>query len=314
MAVLTDLLHSIRVLGVSPLRVDLRSDAAYHVHDSAHVLLHVVLAGEVQMLVGERKSGLKLRKGQYLFVAADCNHWIGCANAKSEELTFDNGLDRPRTVTVGQGTSRAAILSARVELDRARLDAVSRIMPEIKLNLTHDAPTIFDVPSILSVDGLMQTAHMVGSAALLQCAAEAMLINAVRERIMRGYAAGSANALARTATIATALRLMYRQPEAAWTIDQLAKACGMSRSAFAKAFTDQISMSPMAFLKRVRMMRAESLLQDARHTLGEIAHLTGYQSETAFNRAFSTHSGLSPGVWRKTMQPKANKRKPISPD
>lgn len=96
-----------------------------------------------------------------------------------------------------------------------------------------------------------------------------------------------------------ALSAMHRQPEAAWTLDGLARLAGMSRSSFAARFTETVGQPAMRYLGEWRLNKARIALLEGRDPIAEVARKTGYQSEPAFGRAFKQHFGMPPGALRR---------------
>ncbi|MCK9541310.1 MAG: AraC family transcriptional regulator [Novosphingobium sp.] len=302
MAILTDLLESVRLVAAWPRMIDLRGEAVLQFDATHRVTLHLVLGGSTKVQACDGAFDRALCEGQYLFVPPGYAQLVGGASRHPQRLPAISPDDRIPALRFGDGPITCTLLSAELELDHARLDTIARIMPEVKRHVPDGAPTIFPLPEMLSVRGLKQTGLLAGGHALFRCAAEAMFVNSVREHISSGTAEASTSSDVRAAPVAAALRLMYRRPEHGWTLGELASACGVSRSVLASAFSRQVGTTPMAFLARVRMMRAETLLREDRLALAPIAALCGYRSETAFNRAFSIHAGVSPGAWRRAMR------------
>jgi AraC-like DNA-binding protein len=103
--------------------------------------------------------------------------------------------------------------------------------------------------------------------------------------------------------VAAALRVMHEHPAQAWTVESLASHVSMSRSAFAERFTRQVGEAPLGYLTRWRMQKAARLMLDGDATLGAIARAVGYETESAFGKAFRRHMGISPGEYRKAPAP-----------
>lgn len=61
----------------------------------------------------------------------------------------------------------------------------------------------------------------------------------------------------------------------------------MPRSSFSSRFTALLSEAPIAYLTRWRMNIAASRLREEDITAARLASELGYQSEAAFNRAFT---------------------------
>jgi transcriptional regulator GlxA family with amidase domain len=56
--------------------------------------------------------------------------------------------------------------------------------------------------------------------------------------------------------IGVALKSMHEKVERPWTVESLAAACGMSRSAFALRFKDLVGETPLEYLTSWRMQKA----------------------------------------------------------
>lgn len=80
-----------------------------------------------------------------------------------------------------------------------------------------------------------------------------------------------------------------------WTIAELAQKAGMSRSAFARRFSEAVGLAPVEYLLRWRMALAKDALRHGRGSLEDIAERVGYRSASAFSTAFSRKVGCPPG-------------------
>jgi AraC family transcriptional activator of mtrCDE len=94
------------------------------------------------------------------------------------------------------------------------------------------------------------------------------------------------------------LSMMLEHPERDHTVESLATAASMSRSAFSEAFRNATGQSPMAYLRKVRLRRAAAMLDKSDDTIDHIAARSGYASRSQFSRAFSAQFGVSPSAFR----------------
>ncbi|WP_348071698.1 AraC family transcriptional regulator [Polaromonas sp.] len=106
--------------------------------------------------------------------------------------------------------------------------------------------------------------------------------------------------------IGPALHLMHKDVASNWTVEALAAAVGMSRSAFALRFKHKVGQSPLDYLTRWRMFRAGHMLRHTSKPLVEVACSVGYESEAAFNKAFKRSTGAAPGAYRRNVQAPAS--------
>lgn len=78
--------------------------------------------------------------------------------------------------------------------------------------------------------------------------------------------------------------------------------CGleyMSRSHFVRQFTKRKGVSPMRFLRRLRIERAAGMLrQHPRMSVLAVAAAVGYHSITSFGDQFRQQMGMNPSEYR----------------
>ncbi len=104
---------------------------------------------------------------------------------------------------------------------------------------------------------------------------------------------------ARDAKIGQALALLHRNPTRAWTLPDLARASGTSRTVLADRFAQVMGESPLAYLARWRLQLGARLLLTTNRKVLRVAYDVGYESEAAFSRAFSRTFGAPPGRYRR---------------
>lgn len=99
-----------------------------------------------------------------------------------------------------------------------------------------------------------------------------------------------------------AIHAIYAAPARRWTVAALAAICGMSRSSFALRFQQVVGQSPLQCLSRWRMDLAMSLLQAKAKPLSSVALDVGYETESAFARAFQKTVGVTPSAYRRSLR------------
>ena len=72
------------------------------------------------------------------------------------------------------------------------------------------------------------------------------------------------------------------------------------RPAAVDAWANSIAEAPLGYLTQWRMQKAARLMLDGDATLAAIARAVGYETESAFGKAFRRHMGTSPGEYRKS--------------
>jgi AraC family transcriptional regulator, activator of mtrCDE len=95
-----------------------------------------------------------------------------------------------------------------------------------------------------------------------------------------------------------AITAMFEQPSEPWTLEQFASLCNMSRATFVRQFQEAIGRSAAQVLTDVRMTIAGRMLLETVLPVAEVGETVGYQSDTAFQRVFRRHIGITPSRWR----------------
>jgi AraC-like DNA-binding protein len=138
-----------------------------------------------------------------------------------------------------------------------------------------------------------------GGEAVITRLADIIVIQAIRSWIESDPAARSGwiGAL-RDPLIGRAITMIHDDPARDWTVESLARAQAMSRSAFAARFTELVGQPAMQYVTTWRMHLALAALQDGDATVAQLADELGYRSEAAFARAFKRVIGVAPGAAR----------------
>ena len=99
--------------------------------------------------------------------------------------------------------------------------------------------------------------------------------------------------------IRKAMRLLCERPEERFSVEALARKCGLSRSRFAELFCEQAGMPPLAFLEQQRLRRARELLEHTSLNLAEVSLQCGFANAFYFSLRFKKQFGVSPRAYRK---------------
>jgi AraC-like DNA-binding protein len=122
-----------------------------------------------------------------------------------------------------------------------------------------------------------------------------MLIQALRLHLADAASAGRGwlSALV-DKHMSIAIASMHDDPGHPWTLQLLAERTGMSRSVFALRFRETVGATPMEYLTRWRMLLAADRLKNSSEGLSTIAQSLGYETDSAFCKAFRRVMGCSP--------------------
>ncbi|WP_037843291.1 GlxA family transcriptional regulator [Streptomyces sp. NRRL F-5126] len=82
------------------------------------------------------------------------------------------------------------------------------------------------------------------------------------------------------------------------TLGRLARHSGMSGRTFSRRFREQTGTTPLQWLLRARVRRAQYLLENTDHTIDRVADQAGFGSPTAFRERFKKVAGTTPQSYR----------------
>ena len=262
---------------------------------------HVVVEGGARVDVSGHDS-LDLAPGDVVVFPGGSAHRLHAGAAADaapvRPLAGDGPLQRHGNGGDGPGT---AILCGSFVFEGAARAALVRALPEVMVVRASRAD---DFPGLHALVRLLQ--HETASVRPGADVVVAQLSGALFALLLRAWLAGTRHdapglfAVLADRRLGNALHRMLESPERAWTVQDLAAACHMSRATFARLFARLCGMPPADMLTRLRMARAARVLLQGEGAVGDVALAVGYQSEAAFNRVFKRHYGVGPGTWRRT--------------
>ncbi len=148
-----------------------------------------------------------------------------------------------------------------------------------------------------------------GGSLIAQQLAYMMLVQALRLHLADS-ARGSVGWLFALADkqMSAAITCMHDEPGHPWTLQKLAERVGMSRSVFALRFKETVGATPMEYLTRWRMVLAGDRLKNSDDSISAIACSLGYESESAFGKAFRRVMSCSPRQYSRSRGPAVSLR------
>lgn len=210
---------------------------------------------------------------------------------------FAAAMDRASgSVRWGEGAPDMVAVAGRFEIapgQRALLDEI--LPPELHIRAASRA-----APALRALLELFRDevdAGAPGQRAVTAGLARIALVQALRAHGEGHAADGWLGALA-DSRIGPVLRALHGDPARRWTLPELARAGGMSRSALALRFKALVGSAPLHYLQQWRMRLARQALVQGSEPVATLAYRLGYASESAFSAAFKKSAGLAPGQFR----------------
>ncbi len=146
-----------------------------------------------------------------------------------------------------------------------------------------------------------------GSHVIVARLAEVLFAETIRRYILQlpqgrsGWLAAAADA-----AVGRALAALHNDPARAWSLEDLARTVGVSRSVLTERFARYLGQSPITYLTEWRLELAAESLRCTSRSVMQIATEVGYDSEAAFNRAFKRRFGNPPASYRRHIRAARN--------
>ena len=204
----------------------------------------------------------------------------------------------------GGGGAPTTIVCGSFSFDRASLKPITQLLPAFILMKAEHARTLALHSTVQALASEMAE-QAPGSEVVANRLAEVLFIQILRAHIASGQERNTPERnkgwlrAVFDPQIGTALSAIHQRVNTPWTVESLAEAAGMSRSAFAVRFKELLSQTPLEYVTEWRMQKAMQLLEQRDKKLIDVAQSVGYESDAAFSKAFKRVVGANPGEYLK---------------
>jgi len=200
----------------------------------------------------------------------------------------------------GGGGAPTTIVCGSLSFDRASLKPITQLLPNFILIKADQAHTLALHNTMQALASEM-AGQAPGSEIVANRLAEVLFIQVLRAHIasrVEWRKKGWLRAIF-DPQMGTALSAIHDSVNTPWTVESLAEAAGMSRSAFAARFKKLLGQTPLEYVTEWRMQKAMQLLEQRDKKLIDVARSVGYESDAAFSKAFKRVVGANPGEYLK---------------
>lgn len=258
---------------------------------------HLVLNGRCWMHLPDHQDSIPLRRGDAVFFLRETLHY----------LSPNETPDDPALCLVREGSM--------APIDESVADAVALAcgffnfkpgLSEMLLNSFPDYLIIRSNNTELAAstraifDLIIAEAKRTGEepSPLIVRLTDILFFYVIRQMALTQEISAGLWAVVQNPEFVKLLEAMIKEPEKAWPVEVMANFSHMSRATFFKRFSKTAGQPPNLFLAMVRMKIAAQLLRQGR-SITQTAEKVGYQSESAFSKAFKKIVGQQPGAYQR---------------
>lgn len=286
---LSDVLHTLRLRGRIFKQGSYCGAWALDAAGSTGTIFHLIGRGQAWLHREGEREPLVVRGGDLVMFPHAAWHQLSGTPQRQPGI-------RPGTSGAGQYTT---VLCARVDFEAGGANPVLQALPPVIVVRSEDRGTSAELHALARLMLVEYEAGAAGRQGVLDRLAEAMFVLVLRHHMtsapeLKGFLAALGDE-----RMARALAALHRKPGERWSVESLAREAGMSRTVFAERFATLLGRTPMQYLAAWRMHLADEMLRMGRASVAQVAERLGYQTETAFRRAFRRVRGVGPGEVRR---------------
>jgi AraC-like DNA-binding protein/mannose-6-phosphate isomerase-like protein (cupin superfamily) len=299
----SELLRGVKVHSTVYCLSDLRAPWGFHVEDSTVAKFHLVLDGSCVLALDSAEQ-VELGCGDLVLLPTGTGHAVrdrpGSRIRDLDLILTDHPVDADARLVYGGRGRRTRLVCGGFQLAEALPQSLLAMLPPV-VSLDRRAggldrwlQPLFELLRDEADDG------QPGAGAVFTKLADVFLAQTLRSYLLGARDAGLIQLEPlQDPPITQAVHMLCSRPSEQWTVADLARAVGMSRTLFSARFRTLVGQTPIRYLAKVRLSRAAGYLATTNSSLSTIARRTGYDSESSLSKAFKREYGRSPGDYRR---------------
>ena len=300
---LADVLKSIRLSGSAYFCSDFTSPWGMDIEPSQQGLFHVVVNGNCYLQLADSEELIYLQQGDIVAFPTGGAHWI----SDQEQSPRLPGAEVVENILAGNNPFTH---SAMTTFNSTLMCGSFTYDQSIKHPFLNDLPCFIHIEAILTpeLNWLRDLVKVLANETRNPSPGSSLIVDRLTEilfiQLMRYYMHSSNKDMGylvalRDEQVGKALNLIHGEKDATLTVEGLADAVALSRTAFSEKFSKMVGMPAKSYLLNWRMQRAKMHLQKQNISMVAVAENAGYSSEASFSKAFKRFFSLTPGQARK---------------
>lgn len=267
------------------------------------MMYHLVVEGELLLEVADQT--FSVREGDFVLLPKGLGHKLSDGKTKMftpfEDLPIEFVTERFEVLNMEGSGRKTRIFCGAVTFEHPLALKIIATLPKW-VHISAKQQQVSGIVRTLSEFIMEETRNLdAGAVGIISRLADILIVSAIRQNIQSLDSSQTKwLTVLSDQGISQALSLLHERPERHWSLEELANTVGMSRTRFAEQFKALVGSTPMEYLTEWRMSLAYNRLSQTDQSVLAIALDLGYQSESAFSRAFKKVTGVRPGKVRQT--------------
>ena len=276
-------------------RIEAHGSWALGFHARQDMLFCSIVQGSC-LLIREGEVPIPLGEGDFWLVKTSKPFRLASseqADVTDSEVAYAAARQEPLRLGNGDG-AQVVLRGGKFMFDSGNEQMLTSLLPPV-IHVAADAGSAGRVHQLLRMNAEESEGDSPGAGFVVARLMELLLVELLRTRssgrskTASGLLAGLADPVVEPALKAMHSKIAYR-----WTLAELARVAGVSRSGLAERFARVMGRGPIEYLIDWKMAVAKDELRRGVKSLGEIAFAIGFQSESAFSTAFRREVGVPP--------------------
>jgi len=295
-----DVFSAMRIESAFYAKLEAKAPWGISFSNGPHIRFGLVVSGNCWLTADGLEQPLALTESDCFIVRSDVR-FVLRDDLQSQVIACTEifGEGSGDTVAFGGHGIQTDIVTGRFAFDATGGEPLISVLPPV-VHVSMDGTRAHLLHATLQLIKMEAAEQGMGARLVVNRLADVLFVQAVRAHLgsclkgMTGWLAALSDR-----RLGAAIRAMHGNLDRTWTVESLAAAAGMSRSAFAQHFRKIVGIPPLDHLTNWRMYRARCLLDNSNLPLAKIAERIGYETDGAFNRAFKRVVGVTPGDYRR---------------
>lgn len=277
---------------------DFRAPWGMSVSNTGFAQFHIIVRGTAVVLHDD--DCIDVSAGDIVLFPNGASHLI-CDQSRSAQMS---GADVIAAVERGvdpfaEGDITARMICGHFDYDFGFEHPILKELPDMIVLRSGDSLMMSHLLNLVQLIVWETATKAPGSDVVVRRLSEGLLVSVLRayyeiEKPEIGFYKGLSDPRLRVA-----LQAIHSSGTAMPDIATLAEITGMSRSSFLKHFKEKVGQTAGAYVVCWRLLKARAALGVADQSVENVAFDAGYQSTSAFTRAFQTYFDETPSQYRK---------------